>query len=162
MPYVKRKGVSIVECVILIIVLVVAIGAIFETTALAQRNYTSTKLERDSRNVLFNWVQTFESLWPPDGMNPHNAADASGAALVCIEQVGNMLGTYSASERLTRIGALTVVATPSAPVGGSMGLNIVIRGSGSSRRSSPLLNLTRVYNLYTTETVSDDVLVGGS
>ena len=153
MPFVRRKGFGVIECVILTVVLLVSIGAIFATMAAAQRSYTFHKLDRDSRELLFNWVQTFESLWPPDGMAWTSAA-ASAQANVIIQEVGNLLGTYA--NGVARVGVFTVAAAPGALSNGSISLNVTIR---EGDRGRTLVNLTRSYNIYTTETVSDDIFV---
>ena len=150
---IKRKGVSIFESLILMIIMLVTIGAIFTTMAWAQRTQIFARQQRESRVVLFSWVQTFESLWPPDGMDrtrPQDyAQDLRG-------QVGGMLGTYNVSNGEARIGSFIVTAEPGAVTAGSLEMNIVIR-EGERRR--PIVNLTRRYNLFTTDTVSDDVLI---
>ena len=151
----RRKGVGIVECLVLIIVLGVTLGAVFTTMAWAQKSYTFSKQDKESREILFNWAQTFESLWPTETfMADHSTWDAQ--ARLSIENVGRRLGTWDSTRERARIGGYYVTATPVMPSGGSMGLNIVIRASGKD-----LVKLMRRYNVYSTDTVSDDVLVGG-
>ena len=60
----SRQGVSIVECVILIIIVAVAFGAVFSTLGWSAKNYAFAGQDTRSRVVLFNWVQAFESMWP--------------------------------------------------------------------------------------------------
>ena len=153
----KRKGLSLVECIILIIVTLVTLGAIFATMGLAHKNYAAGKLDRDSREVLFSWIQTFESLWPTPAImnnpaNVHNESLLQAEANSIIQQTGSMLGTYASG--VTTIGSFTVEAEPGALSNGSMVLHIEISGGGKK-----IVDLFRRYNVYTTETVSDDILV---
>ena len=157
-PKTKRKGLSLVECIILMIVLVVTLGAIFTTMAWAQKSYVFSKQDKDSRELLFNWVQTFESLWPPevpDGTDLKDPVFLTNSANEIIDEVFAILGGNPANRVIK---GFTVNTTPTLDIPtGKIDLRIVVR-AGSPGKT--LVEVTRHYNLYTTDTVSDDVLSG--
>jgi hypothetical protein len=141
----KRKGMGIMECLILMIVVGLTFGAMFTTMAWATRSYASGKQDQESRELLFSWIQTFESLWP----NAYGG-DVDGA----IRAASNMLGgTWSNGE--ARIGGFTLTAVDAGLSGGNLELRVTIRASDSKKT---LVDLRRNYNAFSNETVSDDAV----
>jgi len=147
----RRKGISIVECIILMVVLGLTIGAIFTTMAWAQKSYAFGKQDKESRELFFSWVQSFESLWRP------NHEDSDPKIEDAVEAVAiKMNGTYYGG--VSRIGVYTVTATdrtPASEVRKRLVLEITIRTAG---RRDPWVRLNRSFNWFSNETVSDDVV----
>jgi hypothetical protein len=148
-----RKGLSIVEVIILMIVVVVAMGAVFVTMTWANRTYTFSRQDLGSRQLLFSWVEGFESLW-------RNASMDVGATA---KQVTEMLGgSWDLSLSQGHIGFLTITAAEVLPrdvSSGKMKLHITIladRVSNSYNNKREFVELDRSYNLFSNETVSDD------
>jgi len=158
----RRKGVSLIEVMILIIVLMVTLGAVFSTMAWANKTYTFGRQDKESRELLFRWVQIFESMWPPTPADdplwqqPSTipAATLTSTAQGRIQRVGNTLGDNSATTNTATIGAYTVTAIPVASGAGTVDITITIRSHGKTL----VRDLVRNYNIYTTDTVSDDVI----
>ena len=65
----RHKGASIVESLILIVILALTIGAVFATMALAHRNHFHSRQYRESRELLFNFVQVFDAMFRPDDID---------------------------------------------------------------------------------------------
>ena len=152
----RREGVSLVEVIFLLIVLSITLGAVFSTMAWAARSYAFGKQDKQSREVLFSWVQTFESMWPTAAYRA-NPGSWSSEARGQIQEVGRMMGTWDGASNGARIGGYLVTATPSAPSTGKMDLTITI-----STGNKTWVEIRRSYNVYSCDTVSDDVLVRGS
>jgi hypothetical protein len=145
-----RKGIGIAECLILILVVGVTLGAIFTTLTWAVKNQSFTREDMACRELLFSWVQNFESLWPT---RLHPRDDVSGAVRAV---AGMMNGRWDSAKKMARIGPFDVKAEESRRVNGKMVLKITIRGGGGNGKI--LVNLERGYNSYSNETVSDDVV----
>ena len=147
----RRKGISIIECLILMIILVVSLSAIFITMGWAQRSHATSRNDRESRELLFSWVENFESLWQP-GIedSPGELIDKGNRA---VEDVAiRMNGTFN--NGVAHIGAFTVKATPKVNEG-RLVLGISINSSG---RRAPWVTLDRSFNVFYIDTVSDDVV----
>ena len=144
------------EVIFLLIVLSITLGAVFSTMAWAARSYTFGKQDKQSREVFFSWVQTFESMWPTQAYRA-NPASWSSEARRQIEEVGKTLGTWDAARSRALIGAYSVTVTPTAPSVGKINLTITIQAGNKT-----MVELTRSYNIYSHDTVSDDVLVQGA
>ena len=145
----KRKGMGITESLILILVVGITFGAIFTTMAWATRSYTFGKQDKESRELLFSWIQTFESLWPDiydDDVNGVNDA---------IEATSSLLGGTWIGGGEARIGAFTLTAVNFGLSGGSLDLRVTIQ-AGDSKKT--LVDLRRSYNSSSNETVSDDAV----
>lgn len=156
----RRKGISVIECIILMIIVGVAFGAIFTTAAWAQRSYTSSKQGKASRELLFSWVQKFESLWSPSpGDIP---AKLYEDAMIASESVAEMMNGSSptgsgigiGAYRETRINGFTVRATNR----GLRDERLLVLEINISTGNKTWVNLQRGYNRYSNETVSDDVV----
>ncbi|MDR1623003.1 MAG: hypothetical protein LBS00_11565 [Synergistaceae bacterium] len=135
---------SLVECMILMIVVGITFGAIFSTMAWATKSYVFSKQDKESRELFFSWIQTFESLWPGAYDDVDDAIEAASTMLG---------GTWSGGK--TRIGSFVLTAVNSGLSGGSLGLKITIQAGGSNKN---LVELTRFYNAFSNETVSDDTV----
>lgn len=149
MPGTRRKGVGIVEALILMIILGLAFSAIFNTLGWAQRTHISSRQDRESRELLFSWVQNFESAWRPAiGDTPAELTNKAGAAFATVAR-DMMDGTFS--NGIAQIGHFTVQATPTLN-DRRLDLRIVVR---SADRRAPWVDLTRSFNAFSTDTVSD-------
>jgi hypothetical protein len=54
----------LVECVILIVVLLITMGAVMTTMQWGSRSYAFAKEDMERKQFLFNWCQAFESFYP--------------------------------------------------------------------------------------------------
>ena len=168
----KRRGISIIDTLILMIVVGITFGAIFSTMAMAQRSYAVTRQSKDAREILFSFVQTFESLYPGtdaagkrfvvgDGNYASRAQEESVAA-------GDILGRYAASEgggrarmwigsyyvRTNASGGQNVEAT------GRVNMQITVyRAEDEPALRNPLIDVTRSFNIWSSDPVSDDAIV---
>jgi hypothetical protein len=139
---------GIVECLILIVVVGITFGAIFTTMAAATRSYAFSKQDKESRELLFSWIQTFEALWPGTYSVPKDKVDDA------IEKTSNMLGgTWSGGK--THIRGYILTVADAEVDDGKLTLHVTIQG-GDSRKA--LVDLTRIYNAFSNETVSDDAV----
>jgi hypothetical protein len=141
-----REGVTIAECIILVVVVSVALGGLFTTMTWANNTYTFSKQDMGARGLLFSWVQGFESRWK-DPMNVDDTAK---------DVTQSMGGTWNSGKGT--IGTLTLTASEVARGNGRMKLRIAIFG-GQSRKDNKdgkILDLERSFNLYSNDTVSDD------
>jgi hypothetical protein len=57
-------GVSFVECLILMVVLAITMGAIFTAMQWGSKSYAFAKEDIERRLLIFNWCQAFESFYP--------------------------------------------------------------------------------------------------
>jgi hypothetical protein len=159
----RRKGVSLVESLVLIIVVAFTLGAIFSTMWWASTTYIFGRQDSESRQVLFAWHQTFEALWPPEDfpipapgepmLTPGFIQDEARRQ---IRAAGIILGDNNATDRRAQVGGYTVDAVPTAPPGTGM-VEITITVSAGDR--AVVRNLVRRFNIFNSETVSDDAII---
>jgi hypothetical protein len=145
---IKLCGTSIVECLILMIVMMVVVGALLTELTWSTKNYISAKQGLMAREILFNWVQTFESLWPDFYTNFEDA---------CREATTVLNGTWDAAHRLGRIDGMIIETVDKGRSSGALRLGIRIYAAENSARK--FLELDRRYNLFSNEVVSDNVLL---
>jgi hypothetical protein len=146
----SHKGTGITECLILIIVLGLAVSAIFSTLCWSVKSYTFARQEMKGRELLFGWVQAFESLWP--------AADASSPEDAFEKVAGILNGTWDNSNKLTCVDGFIIVPRAKTETAGSQVVDLKIYG-GSDTKSKLIVDLTRSYNVFSSETVSDNSLL---
>ena len=140
----KRKGVGIIESIILMVIVGVTFGAIFSTIVWAQRSHAFSRQNKESRELFFNWVQSFESMYPHPTMTVSHLSEA----------IAEMLnGTYE--NGTARIGYFTVTATEKSLVDGVLVLGINIRTTGGDRKV--WVDLDRAFNSFSNEPVPDVV-----
>jgi hypothetical protein len=139
---------GIAECLILMVVVGITFGSIFTTMGWAVKSYTFSKQDKGSRELLFSWIQTFESLWP--GAYGGSETGANNAIQAASDMLG---GTWTGSA--ARIGGFTVTVSDLSLSGGNLELRVAIRGSDSKKT---LVDLKRHYNAFSNETVSDDAV----
>ena len=157
----RRKGIGIVECLILMIILGITFVAIFTTMEWAQRSYAFSRQDKESRELLFSWMQKFESVWDPkyDHKNPPTDADQSAEAMDAIDTVTEMFGGtvigYAGLVRTAHIGGFTVRVENMGLDSEKLKLRLTIRSP-----EKVWVEIDRSYNRYSNETVSDDT-VGG-
>ncbi|MDR2529013.1 MAG: hypothetical protein LBD04_08360 [Synergistaceae bacterium] len=141
----KRKGISIIECLILLVVLGITLSAIFSSMAWISRLYAFGRQGREGRELLFSFAQAFESIWHPTFM-------ATGATPTEVEEVTRMMnGTWDASKKQAKIGGFILKAVSRGSNNGGMTLRIAISVEGKN-----IVELDRTYNIYSNETTSDD------
>ena len=157
----RRRGISLVECVILVVVLMIAVGAVFSTLGMAQRTYTFHIQDKRAREVLFAWHQTFESMWPPSENFYKDTSGWQNQANAVIESTSeamgfDLIGPSTTSPRPARVGGLEIEAEAVAldRRRGRLDLDITVKmGSGKI-----IVNrVRRSYNIFSHETVSDDL-----
>jgi len=149
----RRKGIGIVECLILMLILGVAFSAIFITMGWAQRSHATSRHDRESRELLFSWVDVFESLWQPSIED--TPAELINKGNRAVEDVAIVMNGTS-NNGVAQIGAFTVRATPTVN-DGRLVLGITISSAG---RRAPWVVLERSFNVFCNDTVSDDVVTG--
>ncbi|MDR2522772.1 MAG: hypothetical protein LBC93_03620 [Synergistaceae bacterium] len=141
----RREGIGIIETLILLVVLGVTLSAIFTTMAWTSRSYIFGRKGRESRELLFNFVQAFESVWSPGFV-------AAGAVPPEAEEVARILGgTWDSSKKQAAVNGFILKAASRGSTGGSMVLRITISTEGKN-----IVELDRAYNIYSNETTSDD------
>ncbi|MDR1875448.1 MAG: hypothetical protein LBQ90_10620 [Synergistaceae bacterium] len=149
-PAKSRKGIGIAECLVLIVVLALATGAIFSTLGWSTGSYTFARREMKGRELLFNWVQTFESLWPTPGHpSPEDAFEKAANALN---------GTWDRTNRLARVNGFTIVPRAGQESAGKRVIDLKIYG-GNNKTGKLIVSMGRSYNIFSSETVSDDSLL---
>lgn len=151
----RRKGSTIVESLILMIILGMTFGAIFTTLGWAQKAHVFSRYDRESRELLFSWVQAFESFFhhPPAAgasLVPGTTADALTAAGEATAFLGGTF-TTAGGRHVGHISFFSIEAAP-ALSDGTLDLDVTIRSGG---RNKPWVNLTRRFNRYSNDTVSD-------
>ena len=149
-PMGPRKGVGIVECLILILVLTVVMGTIFSALNWSVKNYTFARQGMKGRELLFNWVQAFESQWPAPG-----AATFEGSFKKVAEALN---GSWDSANGLIRVNGFTIVPSPGQEVDGRRVIDLRIY-EGNNTRGKLIVNVSRSYNIFSSETVSDNVLL---
>ncbi|MDR3264483.1 MAG: hypothetical protein LBT15_00585 [Synergistaceae bacterium] len=145
---VKSRGMSIAECLILMVILMVTVGALFTELTWSARTYSSAKQGLAARELLFSWVQTFESLWPNFQSKPVDAFKETATVLN---------GTWDAAGQLGRMGGFTVSAVEKGRAAGVLTLGIRIY-SGENP-TGDFVEMDKNYNLFSNEAVSDDALL---
>jgi len=146
----RRKGVGIIECIILMIIVGVTFGAIFTTMAWSQGSYIFSKQDKVSRELFFSWVQAFESTWSPERKDTDTVKMTKATS--AIEAVARALnGTYSGETAY--IGSFIVRVSLGSINNGTLPLRINIRSGGKT-----LVDLERSFNAFSNETVSDDAI----
>jgi hypothetical protein len=136
---------GITECLILMVVVGVTFGAIFSVMAAATRSYAFSKQDKDSRELFFSWVQTFESLWPDVYDDPDDAIEAAAPMFG---------GTWVDGK--ARIGGFILKADNLGLSDGKLVLRITIQAGDSGKT---LVDLKNSYNSFSNETVSDDAVL---
>ncbi|MDR1048999.1 MAG: hypothetical protein LBL51_04520 [Synergistaceae bacterium] len=143
----KRKGMSITESIILIVVVGITFGALFTVMSWSTKGYAFSKQDNGSRELLFSWIQTFESLWP--------GTYGVGGVDDAIEAAAKLLGG-TCKDGEARIGGFTLTAENAGLSDGILELHVTIRAIDSEKN---LVDLTRSYNAFSNETVSDDTVL---
>ena len=161
----RRKGMTLFEVMILLVVLAVTLGAVFSTMAWASKSYAFGRQDKKSREVLFCWVQTFESLWPTKPQPGESLAEwknkwkdwgfLNTEAQKQIKLAGEKLGVWDSGKNRAIVEGCIVTVTPVSSANGKMDLRVTI-----SSGNKTLVELTRSYNVYSSDTVSDDVMQG--
>jgi len=132
---------------------VISLGAIFATINFGLRTYSAGRQDLESRQLLFTWYQTFESMWPPPGhqINPKpGSAALTAAAQAQIEVVGNMLGAWH--NGVATIRGYSVSAVPAVAEGTGV-LNVTVTISSGGRVL--VNNVVRTFNTFSGSTVGD-------
>jgi hypothetical protein len=148
----RRRGVSIVESLVLMLVLGLTLGSIFATMGWAQRTYMHSRLDRESRELLFNWLQAFDARWQPEADTPGAALENEARALFG-DVALNLNGTFA--NGIAHIGAFTLEAIPSFAEDNRrrvLEMRIVIRSGG---RGQPWVDLNRIFSAQSNDGVAD-------
>jgi len=145
----RRRGASLVESLILIIVVVMSLGAVFTTVNWSIRSYSAGRQDLESRKVLFTWYQTFEAMWQPQRPN-QGFASLTAMAQDRIETVGNTLGTWHNGVAIIR--GYTVEAVPTVQENtGALNVTVTISSGGRVLVDSAV----RTFNIFFGESVAD-------
>jgi hypothetical protein len=129
------------------VVVGITFNALFATMAWGVRMYASNRQGKESRELVFSWIQTFESLWP-------GAYDNVGEAIEAASKI--LGGTWNSDGKNARIGGYTLTVVSWDKKGDErLELRVTV---GVSDSNKTLLDLTRNYNAFSNETVSDDTV----
>ncbi|MDR1977285.1 MAG: hypothetical protein LBQ42_00970 [Synergistaceae bacterium] len=145
----SREGIGLAEALILMIILGVALIAIFSTLEWGSKSYTFARQEMQGRELLFNWVQTFESLWPTSSFpNPDDAFNATAAS---------MGGSWNNANKQARVEGFTIETLTKPVNAGKLPISVRIY-VGNSNKGKLVVSMDKSYNIFSNETVSDDSL----
>jgi type II secretory pathway pseudopilin PulG len=152
----RRKGVTIVECVILMIILGIVLWAIISTAAWSTELRVFAKEEINARILASSWFEVFESVNPEPlpPLPPFNMNDTAA-------YVAQVLDPTASGNPLTgfMIQGYRVLAEENSNTDGVRTVKLTLRWGQGSKRENPLV-LERKINAKSSETVSDD-RVGG-
>ncbi|MDR1979014.1 MAG: hypothetical protein LBQ42_09810 [Synergistaceae bacterium] len=141
----SHKGISLAECLILIVVVMGVMAALFRELEWSAKSYAFAREDLKSQELFFNWVQTFESLWPNVYSDPEDA----------FQKVAVMLnGTWDDAKKIARVSKLVVEPQALGQSAGRMAIEIKIYSENSPQKL--MVNLSRSYNSFSNDTVSDD------
>jgi hypothetical protein len=146
-----RPGIGIIECLILIVILGVSIAAILSTMEWGSRSYAFAREDLDRRVLLFNWFQAFESFYP---------GIANDFADACEQTTDFLGGQWRATSLSPPTGEVVVKGMrfqvrETANGGGIMIMNVTVY---PSQRERSELVFSKRFNVFSSETVSDDVI----
>jgi len=111
-------------------------GAVFITLGWAHRTYLHSRYDRESRELLFSWVQAFDSMWRPTiddntGVRLENRAREAIAAAASM--MGGTVPIVIGGTHTTYINGFTLEITPHGEVQARdrrLNLEIAIRAGG--------------------------------
>jgi hypothetical protein len=140
-----RRGVGIVECIILMVILGISVAAIMTTMGWASRTYAFSKDDLDRRTLLFNWCQAFESFFP--GVTD----DIDNACRRTTEFLGGSWDTSTKRADFKRA-HFTVTSTSATTVAvAELEIKMYRQAGGTAD-----VSFLRHFNRISSETVSDD------
>ena len=150
-----RPGITIIESIILMMILGIIFGAVFSTAAMAQRAHGDGRQRREARELLFNWIQNFESTWVPD--HTLTIPQQNANVMTAIEDVQTMMGgtTYWAvpATHISRMGMFNVTVHNNGITDGALDLNIIIAVPRGAAPPRAIMNVQRRFNVFSNETV---------
>ncbi|MDR1978474.1 MAG: hypothetical protein LBQ42_07055 [Synergistaceae bacterium] len=141
----RRKGISIVECIILLVIVSVTIGAIMQTIAWSIGLQTFSREDLGIHIFVNNWFEALESL-PPSrlGMGNSDLEDASVPGGKIVDQV---------KARMGRASPYKYEASRAGPVNGTYTIRLEVWPSSKQRSSRVVL---RDINTFSTATAPDN------
>jgi type II secretory pathway pseudopilin PulG len=152
----RRKGVTIVECVILMVVLGISMWAILSTAVWSAELRAFAKEEINARILASSWFEVFESVdpEPQPPLPPFDMNDTAAyvAKVLDPNASGNPLSGFA-------IQGYRVLAEETANTEGVRSVRLTLRWGRGSKRENPYVLVRRI-NARSSETVSDD-RVGG-
>jgi Tfp pilus assembly protein PilV len=137
----QRRGVSIVECLILMIILAVTIGAIMETVAWSMHLQTSSRENMGAYLFINNWFETLES-FTSEEIASGDFSSAAGIRAMVEERMGKK-GLYKFE--VTR-----------GPVAANGVYTVCLRVRPSQVRTQHWLVVSRDINMFSTATAPDN------
>jgi hypothetical protein len=140
-----------VECVVLILILGISIAAILSTMEWGSRSYAFAKEDLDRRVLLFNWFQAFESYYP--GVTD----DFMSACTQATEFVGGEWQVVSSDAPAigeALFGGMRFRVEETSNLNGVLEMSVRVRAQGGK----PELVFNKHFNVFSSETVSDDVI----
>jgi hypothetical protein len=156
MRFRRREGVSIVECLILMIVLGITLWAILSTAAWSTELRVFAKQEIDARILASSWFEVFESV-DPEPKPPHPPFNLDDTAAYVAEFLDpNTSGTAATG---FMIHGYRVLAEEVDNDDGVRTVRLTLRWGPGAKRKNPFALVRRI-NAKSSETVSDD-RVGG-
>jgi hypothetical protein len=152
----RREGVTIVECVILMVILGVPLWAILATAIWSSELRVFAKEEINARILASSWFEVFESINPEPlpPLPPFNINDTAA-------YVARVLDPNASGNPFTgfMVQGYRVLAEEIANTEGVRSVQLTLRWGQGSKRGTPYVLVRRI-NARSSETVSDD-RVGG-
>jgi len=153
----KRRGATIIESLILMIVLAVTFGAVFLVLGAAQRTHAHSRADRESRELIFNWVQVFGGMWEPELAD--DASALMSRAHNAIANAASMMGgsvtaTGPGNARTVQVRGFSLVATPTVVMAANdrrLDLHVAIARGGNRN----WVDLTRTFSGFPNDLVVD-------
>ena len=137
----SRKGLGIVECLILIIVLVVSFSAMLATLSWGSRSYAFSRAQLESRMLLSCWAETLEAIFPDVIQEPEDA----------FEHVAKVMGgTWNAVAKTAIVHGTKLTAEVLSNVDGILKVGVKIERGEKDFESN------KIFNMYSSATVPDD------
>ena len=157
----RRKGSSIVESLILMIIIGITFGAIFTTMGWAHRTHMHSRHDRESRELLSSWVQVFDAKWQP-ALDDNNVNALQNRAANAITDAVNMMGgappTVVGGVFTANVNGFTLQVTPVAtvtPTDRSLELGILIQAGGRTLMDFREQGLRRRFSGFPNDMVRD-------
>ena len=145
----KHKGLGIVECIILMIVLGISLWSIMSTVAWSTELQTFARNALDARILASSWFEVFESVNPEPVDSSFTMQSASDFV------AGFLDGNYSGTYPNYTINSFRVFVNEVTSADGVRSVELRVDAAGDVKRKKPLV-LLRQINARSGETVSDD------
>lgn len=141
--YTRRKGVSIIESVILMIVLGITLAGLLSVLEWGSKSYVFAQTDIKRKALLANWGEAFETVYPDRIADPFNALGYTASLLG---------GTWSSFDKTFTVQAMQFKIEGMTSTDGILSMDIKISDGGSKRYTRSSVS----FNMYSNEVASDD------